>query len=486
MARRFVQFAPFEPDKADYNEAASDATVNVIPTADGWKPLPSLTEISAALGAACLGAVSVLDGTDTVHVFAGTATDLYELNTGTSPYSWTEVSKSSGAYSVPVDEKWTFTLFGNYLVAHSLGDAPQYIDIDSYTLFADLPNAPTARHSWVAGDFLVFGYLTGEPTSIQWSAVNDITFWTIGRRNSDKQVLPSGGEISGGIGDQRGAVIFQRSEIRYMQFAPQTGYTFTIAQANPNRGVVSPYSVVQIGPGRFLYLSEDGFFSGVEGTPIGAERVDEWFQEQADLDYLFEVEGIADPFEKIAWWRFRKPDSSYLLLGYDWQLDRWCYSDTSVTTLAPLLSPAITWDGLDALYDTIDDVNVAFDSRLFKGGRPSFAAISTDGKLAYFTGTPQAATVETANVELVPGQRAFVNGGRLMSDAQTFTAQIGAQEWHGDDVTFDDAVSPSSRSKLIPFRASGRLHRTRINLAAGTDWARASGVYLDYEPEGEA
>ena len=82
--------------------------------------------------------------------------------------------------------------------------------------------------------------------------------------------------------------------------------------------------------------------------------------------------------------------------------------------------------------------------------------------------------------------RSFVNGGRLIGDVPTYTAQIGHADYHGDSITWKSAVSPSSRSGHIPFRASGRLHRARINIAAGETWNVVSGVNLDAPREGMA
>lgn len=470
-----IPFPPFEPDKSPFNGGAGDNLKNCLPVADGWGPMPSLSEISAALGATCKGGIYVRDSSGVYTVVVGTAVGLFKLDT--TNYTWTDISGVSAPYAVPNNDFWSFTPFGSKLIAHSLGDVPQVYDIEAGGVFADLGGSPpTAKFSWVAGDFLVFGYLSGEEDTIQWSGLNDATYWTNGQRGADKQVLPSGGEIMGGIGDQRGAIIIQRNSMRYMQFAPGSGYTFTIAPANEKRGTISPLSIIQIGPGQFLYLSEDGFFSGVEGTPIGAERVDDWFFENIDQAYLADVRGIADPFEKIAWWQFQTSNGTKLLLGFDWQLNRWCYSDQDVDTMIALTTPALTWDGLATLYTTIDDVTEPFDSRLFAGGRPTFAAITTGGKLAYFTGANKAATLETAQIELVPNMRAFVRGGRVNTDATGYTVEMGTADFHGDTVTYKPAVSPSSRSGHLPLRGAGRLFRFRNNIPAGTDWTVAAGI----------
>lgn len=172
------------------------------------------------------------------------------------------------------------------------------------------------------------------------------------------------------------------------------------------------------------------------------------------------------------------------MLGYDWQLDRWCLSDQDLSDAGPLLTPGITWDGLDALYATIDDIDVPFDSRIFKGGSPAFAAFTTDNKLAYFTGSNQAATLQTAEIELNPGQRTFVNGGRAITDATSFTATIASSQFHGGAMTAKTAVSPSTRSGHLPFRCSGKLHQVTVNIPAGSVWSNISGVELTAPREG--
>lgn len=480
-----IPFPPFEPDKSPFAFQSGDNLLNCLPAADGWKGMPDLVTVSEALPSACLGATYYKDAAGAVTIVAGTATDLYRLDSSTTPYSWLNVSKSAAAYNVPPGDRWSFTIFGQYLVAHSLGDVPQYIDLTSGIAFADLAGSPpVAKYSWVAGDFLVFGYLENEPDTIQWSGLNNAEFWTNGERGADKQILPDGGEIMGGIGDGRGAIIVQRDKMRVMQFAPSSGYTFTIAEANNRRGTIAANSLVVIGPGQFAYLCEDGFFAGAEGRPIGAERVDQWFLSQIDLDYLSDVRGVADPFEKIAWWRFQTATGSSLLLGYDWQLDRWCYSDIDMREAVAIASPGLSWDGLGDLYVAIDDIDVPYDSRLFFGGRPVFAAFTSDNSLAFMTGQNKAAVIETASLELTPGYRSFVTGARVITDATGFTLATSGADYHGGTFSSKAAASPSVRSGHVPLRHSARLHRFKLAIPEGANWSIATGLDVTAMPEG--
>lgn len=486
MPSKYAPFPSFEPDKSPFNPAASASIINALPAADGWKPMPDVTVVSEALAAECVGAIYSKDADGNVTVFAATQANLYKMSTASTPYTWDEVSKSTDAYSVPTGERASLIVFGDYVFANNLGTTPQKFLVGTDTLFSDNTDMPQAKHMWVAADYVVCGHLLNEPDYVQWSGVKDGTFWTVGERGSDKQPRPGGGEVQGGVGDQRGAVVIFRDKIEYMQLDLASGNTFSFAPANPVRGAVAPWSIAQIGPGRFVYLSEDGFFEGVEGRPIGGERVDQWFKDNADAEQIDLVRAVVDPFEKLVWWKFIQSDQTARLLGYDWQLDRWCTSDQDLQEGAVLATAALSWDGLDSLFADIDAANVAFDSRIFQGGRPTFAIFDTSNRLAYFTGTPKAATLEIADTELTPNRRSFVNGGRLVGDAATYTAQIGQRDYHGDSVTWKSAVSPSSRSGLIPFRQSGRIHKARLNIAAGADWDLVQGIYLDYVPEGES
>ena len=450
---------------------------NVIPARDGWRPMPGLAEITSALGEACLGAVSVRKNDGTYIMIAGTETGIYRLDT--SDYTWDDISGASAPFSVPAGDRWTFTSYGTKLIAHSLGDDPQVYDVEAGGTFGPLGGTPPrAKYSVVAGEFLVFLHLDGEPDTVQWSGLGDIEEWVPGEKGSDKQRLPSGGDVVGGIGDERGALVIQRTAMRYMQFAPSSGYTFTIAPANEERGAISPLSIVQIGPGDFLYLSEDGFYRGIAGQPIGGDKVDRWFFANADRETIQDVRGVADPFEKIVWWSFFDVGGRAYLLGYHWQLDRWCYADNNVEELIAMATPAIAIDGADELYASIDEASEPFDSRLFMGGALTFAAFTRDHKLAYFTGANQAVKAYTGEMRLNEAGRFMLNGARIVTDAPTATLTVGASDYHGGSMTWRGPVAMSSRTKFVGVRSDGRLHRFQIDIPAGVEWSILSGLDL--------
>lgn len=472
-----ISFAAFEPSRSPFNTSSSTFALNVRPRADGWGPMPSLTPYTQALPGECLGAVYTRNSDGIISIFAGTKTALYRFNTGT--LAWDDISRTTGGpYNVPDGDNWCFTYYGRSLGATNIANEPQIFDTEAGLTFANLAGSPPkAKFCWVAGDFFVLGHLDGFPERVQWSGLNNVEHWTVGEQGADYQTFPDGGEVQGGITDRLGAFVMQRDSIRYMQFDSASNYTFTFQAVNPKRGAVSPLSIVQIGPQDFLYLSEDGFFRGAAGTPIGAEVVDSWFLgDELDVDAISLVQGVSDPYEKIVWWKYRTQVGTQRLIGYDWQLGRWCYSDAPVGYLMSTLTPGLTWDALSTFYGSIDAVVEPFDSRFFKGGRPSFSAFGLDNRLGFFTGLSLEATIETATMELSPGQRSFVYGLRVVTDAPTVSVAVGTADYHGGAVSWKAANSGSSVTGVLPARANGKLHRFRATIPAGTDWDYLHGI----------
>jgi hypothetical protein len=474
-----IVFGPFEPDRSIYYPDVTTNAVNCLPVADKWGPQPDLVAISDALPSACRGAVYVRTSTGTFRLIAGTATKLYELNTTT--YAWTDITRLVGGdYAVPVGDRWSFTIFGQNLVAHNLTDDIQFIAIDAGANFAALSGSPPkAKYSWVAGEHFVLGHLATDPNQVMTSGIGDASFWTVGQRGCDFQSFPDGEEVMGGLGSERGALIFQRTLIRQMVITSGGDFSFTTAVVNPARGVAAGGSVASIGPGQFFGYSADGFFLGVEGRPIGAERVDAFFQSRIEGTKIKEIRSVADPFRKIVWTQAEQPDGSSFLIGYNWQLDRWCYSDADVSEMCIMVTPGISWDGLADLWATIDEVEPAYDSGQFTGGLLRFSAFDSLNRLGFFTGTPMAATLDTADVETNPGYRTLIDPVRAYTDATDFTLRAITSNIHGATRTVGDAKSPNSRSGLAHLRSDARLQAIRMEIPAGATWKHVIGV----EPE---
>ncbi|MDP3971977.1 MAG: hypothetical protein Q8P61_03590 [Candidatus Nanopelagicales bacterium] len=478
-----VKLPRFMPDRSRFDPNASSAIQNCRPTASGWGPLKSLVSVSAALPTAPRGAVAVKSDSGVWKLFAGTATNLYRIES--TDYTLTEISRATDDYSLSDGIAWRFARFGNFLIATAPGSTfPQFVDLGTTDDFANLTNATfEAALVWTAGDFLVFGQIDGDKRKLKWSGVNDMEFWTKAQRGSDEQVLPDGGDIQAGLSQANHALIVQETTIRQMMFDPESGLTFRFVVIDPERGALAPRSVVNIGPNDFVYLAKDGFYRGIEAKPIGAERVDRWFFDTCASDEYDLVSGVADPFDKIVWWRFADEAGTNFLLGYDWQLNEWFYSTNNATELFAAATTGYTLSELDA-FGNLGTLPYPFGSRFWQGGIPGFAGFTSDFKFGFFDGANLEALIETEDKALNYPRRAKTGQIRVLVDADDSEVAIASKETQKGTLNFGSYLTQESGKPYISSRVSGRWHRFRAKLPAGSSWTNAVGIDVEYGDAG--
>jgi hypothetical protein len=482
-----IPFAPFCPDSSDFDPSVTDTVVNVIPRPSSYGPFPGFATASEALPDQPRGAFLARTSAGAYRTFAFTEDAIYEFNGATR--DWDDVSKAATTYAVPSEGAWSVVQFGDYVIAVNGIDDNQYFDLGSSTEFADLAGTPPkATYAAVVGDFLTLGNTeTYGARSVAWGGVNDAEFWEPGRRGSDYQIFPEGGEVLGIAGFERGAVVFQDNVIREQTLNLASPFIFTFNKTDETRTIVAPRSITRAG-GQIFFLTLEGFFRyGVPSTPIGNERVDRFFQADADIEYLWQVQGAADPINKIVYWRYKSNNSTSAtttdrVLIYNYVLDRWSLANVELSWIFSSTTPGVTLEGLDALGYTLDTLPTSLDSRTFAGGTPLIGGFNASYELGFFSGAPLEAVLQTGDVSIAP-ERAFVRGFRPVCDAETITGRVAVKDRHGIERTWSDATAVE-RTGLIPIRASGRLHRFEVTIPANETWEHAHGVTPDAAPEG--
>lgn len=478
-----VPLQRFRPDQSRFSPQASSEIVNCKPTQDGWGPLNALSPISDALPAKPRGAVSVKTAAGAFKIFVGTASDLYAINSAT--YAFEEISRLTGDYALIGVEFWSYAKWGNFLIATADGaDFPQFVDLATSNDFANLTNAGFAAEKVaVVGDFIVFAGIDGDKTKLKWSGVNDMTFWTVGQRGSDEQVFPDGGAIQAIIPQANNALIIQESAIRQMIFDPESGLVFRFVTLDPSRGAFSSRSVVNIGPNDFVYLAKDGFYRGLEARPIGAERFDRWFFNLCASDKYDLVSGVADPFEKVVWWRFEDEGGTNFLLGYDWQLDEPFYSTNDAVELLTAATASFSLEDLDA-FGTIDTLLASLDSRQWTGGVPGFAGFTSDFKFGFFDGMNLEAIIETEDKSLNYPRRAISDRITVLVDTDDAEVAIATKETQAAALNFGSFRSRQPGQPFINSRHSGRWHKFKVRIPAGATWENAVGLDVSFSDGG--
>ena len=299
-----IPFGEWLPDQPEYLNPGANTANNVYFAAQSYKRFPSLVPYSSNnMGKDSRGAGSFRDNSNTVFNFVGTNTDIYQLDGGS-------FTSRKGSLTGTNTDFWTFTQFGNYVIASNGVDAPQYYLMGTSTNFANLSSiatsgtVPVFRVSGVVRDFLVTGNHSTASNKIQWSGINDITTWAAGTKQSDSQELPgSGGEIvhitSGEIG-----YVFRQNQIIRMDYVG--GATvFRLSVISPNRGAVYGRTVCQDNRRVFFY-ADDGFFevNGDQVIAIGAEKVNRFFDLDLNKAFSDRICAAVDPFNQLALWLY--------------------------------------------------------------------------------------------------------------------------------------------------------------------------------------
>jgi hypothetical protein len=502
MPKLPVPLAEWRPDLALLDNQFAADVENVFATLNSYTPVPSLKPYRPNMAPIpdppVVGLYGVRLKTGLWGIFAGTLTKLYKF----TPLGWVDVSRTvGGPYHVPtgtVNELWSFASFNDELYAQQIGDTLQVINVDSGTNFADAPgNPPLAHKVSQIGDFLVLSNLAPNGTwpdvnhrMIAWCGINDPTNWVPGIGLSDQQEFPDGGPVQGVAGSETIGYVVQERAVRTMQFLPgDTTFIFSFSRVVQDRGSISEFGFTTVA-NVLYFLAEEGFYSlaGQQLTPIGAQKVNEWFLQHSDLGRRNIVQCIAANRPWVIWPYHVSTSSPWYdgLMLYNWTLDRWVRITESAYMWATLSSTELdldTDDPGDPDDVFLDSASPGLDSFAYLGGRPLIVAIDINGHLATLDGPNLQATMETSELHLAPGQRAFVSDVYPLADAPETLVAAGTRERLQDPVTWNPPVGVEITGSAAVYTSS-RLHKFRLIIPRGAKWTHAQGALADAKQDG--
>mgnify|MGYP001165215329 CR=1 FL=1 len=473
-----VPFGEWLPDQPPHLNPGANVATNVYYALNSYKRFPSLVDYSSNnIGANSRGAGSFRDNAGNVYNFVAKNTDLYQLASGT-------FTSRKGSLTGGDTDFWTFTQFGNYVIASNGVDAPQYYLMGTSTNFANLSSIvtagslPTFRVSGVVRDFFITGNHTNNTNRIQWSGINDLATWS--GKQSDFQDLPgSGGQIvaitSGEIG-----YVFRQNQIIRMDYVGGA-VVFRLSVISPNRGAVYGQTVCQDNRQVFFY-SDDGFYqlSGDSISPIGAEKVNRFFDLDLNKAYTDRIKAATDPFNQLAMWAYPSKDSAASggicdkIIIYNYATKKWSLAEAQTSVIFPQFVGAFTVELMDIISQNLENINAALDTDYWNGGQMFLGAINENFKAAIFSGNSNVCEIETAELEPFPGLRANITGVRPIVDGNS-TLTVKTRERVADNETESTSVTQNA-SGLNPVRKSGRYIRANIKVPAGTTFTHAQGV----------
>ena len=468
-----LQFTEWLPDQPANAGSLIDAK-NVFPVSVGYSPFPNSVDFSGAASENLNSVYAAKFGSEVV-IFAGGASKLFKFNAATEAL---EDKSLAGGYTGT--STWNFALFGAEVLATNHTAKVQRWTIGSSTAFADLAAAaPIAKFVTVVRDFVVCANIGSTANKVQWSDINDATDWVSGTTSqSDFQIMPDGGNITGITGGEFGIVFLEKAIARMSYTGSPLFFQFdTISRG---LGCIAGGSIAQYG-GLSFFLSDDGFYQtdGQSVTGIGNEKVDKYFFDDVLLESIDSMSSSADPKRKIVVWNYANNSGGRSILIYNWQLQRWSRASTAATVVGDIATAGTTLEGLGTLgYTDIDTMPASLDARLWVGGKFLFAG-AEDTKIVTFTGSDYNSELITTDVEV--GYNSVVTLARPQIDNGSATIKIASRRELDDAVIFGDSSTTSAEGRA-DLRSAGRYHRLEVSPTG--NWTTAMAVDIDVKPQG--
>lgn len=525
-----LDFAAWMPDLPEYKNPGSVVVKNVIPAAKGFLPVKNLVAVSDALDSRCLGGIGVRSGDGNNYQIVGDATTLYSYNSGVhtnvskdvtqvvqwaaDDVQWATENLEWGGFATysAADSYWSFTKFGEKIIATNGVDTPQLLTLGSAN-FIDLPGGPPiGRFVDTVREFVVFAHTTEGgtvyPQRVNWSALNNEQSYTSNpATQSDYQDLFSsaqsgGGRINGFLGGAFGLVFLERSIYRMTYVGPPVVFRFDELQ--PGLGCAGRNSITRHG-NICWFLSTDGFYqidNGEQITAIGKNKVDQYFLQNLDRANIDNVVGAYDVTNKLVLWAF--PDQNAVdgqpnkIMCYDYVNQNWSLIEEDCQWIISGVGQGYTMapSSIDVYAESIgatsgglasiDAMPISLDSDAFLGEAFQLWFYDESNKRATRGGETKTATLQTSGAQIKLDKRSMIQGVRplIQSDngAATLKAQINYRNSVNELLKSTPFVNVNSQTGLAPFRLDARYHRVTVQSTG--DFDHAIGADVEYYETG--
>lgn len=483
----FIPIAEYRPDISLLNGAYSDEIRNVLPADGSYIPMPSYMPMSQKLDSRPLGsfAVRAIDGGTTV--FAGTAGRLYRLDN--TDFSWENITPGNITYSANSNARWSFALFGNYVLAVNKNDAPQVFELGKAQKFRPLGgNPPRAGLVKIWGDFVCLMQLPDNPNRVFWSGLNNAECWTVGKNNCDYQDFPDGGFVQGST-ETTNPIIFLQSSIYAGSFIPGSDIIFSFRKLHDKRGAVSAQSIACRGTQAF-YADQGGFFQiGADGAlvSIGFEKVDRTVFTRLNAANISEICGVIDPFYARVYWAvdYEGRGSFDEMLVYDWGLQRWSVVAVNALAVLPIYPAGYSLEGLDKISASLEDLPFSLDSKAWQGGAPVLGMFSTDYRLGAFSGLPMEALVSSQELGSPGGSMQRITALYPQIDTNAAQLECGTRGLSADIMRWNAPLAASFYTGRYHLRSRARFHKFRLRVPEGAIWHHINGFDVNLIEAGQ-
>jgi len=476
MPTQRIQLGEWMPDQSGISGALTNAK-NVVSQAIGYGPFPSAVAFSGSAAEDLVTLYAAKNPDSTTQLFTSGASKIYTVD-GIGALTLVKSGMTTG-----INDKVRFTQFGKTVITTNNADKLQAWTLGTSTSFADLDaTAPIAKYITVVRDFVVVANTletTQQQYRVRWSAINDETDWTEDvNTQSDYQDIPDGGQIVGIRGGEFGIVFLERAISRMTYVG--TPFIFQFDNISRNKGCMVAGSIAQY-QGITFFLSDDGFYlcDGQTVQPIGNEKVDRFFIDDASESDYGSMSAAVDPIRKLVIWNYVATDGSRKLMIYNFSTKRWTYADAGTDYLSEASSSSVTLEQLDSISGSIDALTTSLDSRLYVGGR-YFLGGTLGSRVYTYTGASLTGQIATGDIDL--GGPSVITLARPQVDNGSATVAVASRKLLSEQVTFGTPVSADSENR-ISLRSSGRYHRLQL-IPTGANWENAVAIDVDVVGQG--
>ena len=423
-----------------------------------------------AVAAAVRGAAALTSTTGTKRVFAGTQTDLYEIQGGT----WVDVGASS--LSGSSENRWSFAQFGNATVA---ANNTQKLQASTTGNFTEIATAPVAEFIVAAKDFVI-AFNTNEATfgdqSDRWwsSSFQDYTLWT-----PDPAVQCVSGRLIGSGGALTAAAVLGQTVVAYkakQMFLGQYVGPPIVWEWNAiigEQGCVGPEAVVDIG-GAHIFVGPDNIwmYDGTRAVPI-ADDIRQWFYTNLSSTWQGRtITAFERKYNRV--WIFYpstvstgNPDAAVV---YHLHTKRWGRANRTIeAALANYTSSGVTWDtlsGVSATWDGFPDI--PWDSSFWQAGATAFSVFDTTHTLQSLIGSGEDSSLTTGDIGDDVGVSS-VNQVVMRFNVDPVSATITGQTRTGLGASATTGGSGTFSNSKFDIRQTGRFHRFAVAMTGNVE-----------------
>lgn len=461
----------FLPDVDPSTPGAIIGATNVVPYATGMAGAPSELPVPdvPVLGAECRGAAvaTKLDGTR--RVFAGTESDLYELESG----SW--VSRASG-FTLGLDARWDIAQFGDSTLAAAEG---QPIQRSTGTTFSSIAGAPEAMAIETAAGFVMAVNTDAGRDVWHCSAYLDETDWTpsLATQCATGRLVSTPGAITAlkAFGDQ---IVAYKDRSLYLGRYVGAPAVWQWDLIPGDVGCVGIDAVTDLGGIGHVFVGRSDIllFDGTRPLSIAEGSVRQWFYNNCNPYYLYRAITVHDKQNGLVWIFYASKNSTVndSALVYHLGKRQWGTASLQIECAMNYVSAGLT---IGTVGGTIADLpDVSFGSQYWLAGGRMLTVFDSQHQLSTLIGRSASSSFVLYDVgddQTISRLSRFRIGFQLAPD----TARVSGLVRMSRGETGSVGGAGFYKNGKFDIRQSGRFHRLTVRTTGS--WI-ASAVDFDF------